>query len=101
MQLYITLSKHEARIALGWYENHIKKYARKGGSHIIFPEEEIVLFKLKNIDEQTKFDLFDVEIIHGWMVKNLTPLPAKQTYYFDEEVSVVEKIEKFMQAPKS
>jgi hypothetical protein len=88
----ITFNSEETQVILNWYENAKMRSERFGSSRYYFPEEEIVLFKLKSLRDQ-QFDPIDTEIIQGWMEKAI----GISGIYFPQEKELLEKINKYLE----
>lgn len=88
----ISINRKEARIIINWYETVVIKASRYGTAEFIFPEEQIVIDKLKKCYGSTVLDDYELQTVSGWMEKVVSQFPGQAEYYFPEEENLVRKI---------
>jgi hypothetical protein len=88
----ISINKKEARIILNWFETAVGKASHYGTAEYIFPEEQLVIDKLKKCIGSTTLDDYELQTISGWMEKVVTRFPGQAEYYFPDEDALVQKI---------
>ncbi len=94
-ELFITFNYVEANIILNWFELANVKSERFGSSRYYFPQEEVVVQKLRKMNEASRYDAIDFEIIWGWMEKVVYPRVGEGGVYFPNEKEIVDKLTEF------
>ena len=92
MAFQLLVSIQETAIILNWFETALQKSTRFGPNHYIFPEEEILVNRLKSNNEEMYLDELDLQIINGWMEKSVMPFPGTLEVYFPGEELLVKKL---------
>ena len=88
----VWITKKEAGIILGWYETTIEKASRFGSAEYIFPEEQMLVERLKKCYGKMFLDEYEIQTVSGWMDKVLYQMPGQTEFYFPEEETLVQKI---------
>ncbi|MCB0281565.1 MAG: hypothetical protein H6627_05295 [Calditrichae bacterium] len=88
----ISINKQEARIILTWYDTVVGKASHYGTAEYVFPEEQLVVDKLKKCLGNTSLDHYELQTVIGWMDKVISQFPGQAEYYFPEEEALVQKI---------
>jgi len=101
MSLALSFNYHEAKILLNWFENSRGKGERFGSSRYEFPQEEILVEKLKNPMLHSFYEPMDVEIMIGWMEKTLGPTVGSEKFYFPLEEEIFIKLKNTQTQGKS
>jgi len=92
-EIRIKLSTKDVEIILSWYENYLEKLSRYGSSAVIFPQEKILVNKIKNAsDSKLTLDEFELESITDWMGKALFPKLGGKTYFLPSEETIMNKL---------
>jgi len=92
MLIDFKLSREDARVLLLWYDNLQDKAGRFGGARFVFPQEEMLVRRLEQIDEESHFDELDLDIFYDWMERNLAPRPGNTVYYFPHEEELARRL---------
>lgn len=94
-ELFITFNYVEANIILNWFELANVKSERFGTSRYYFPQEEVVVQKLRKMNAASRYDDMDFEVIWGWMEKVVFPRVGEGGVYFPNEEETVDKLTVF------
>lgn len=94
-ELFITFNYIEANIILNWFEIANVRSERFGSSRYFFPQEEVVVQKLRRMDPASKYDDIDFEILWGWMERAVFPRLGDGGIYFPNEEETVNKLHEF------
>ena len=90
----IKLNENEVSTILKWHENSTERKSRFGSATYIFPQEQILLNKIKKAEKsKVEIDEFELEMLTGWMENALFPQLGQETYLFPFEESAISKIE--------
>ena len=100
MAVALSFNYHEAKVLLNWYENAITKGERFGASRYSFPQEEILIEKLKNPMLHSNYDPMDIEIMLGWKEKSLGPGIGEDKFYFPLEEEIYNKLKRAREQSK-
>ena len=101
MSVALSFNYHEAKVLLNWFENSRVKGERYGSSRYEFPQEEILVEKLKNPMLHSYYEPMDVEIMVGWMEKTLGPSVGSEKFYFPLEEEIYKKLKNAQSQGKS
>jgi hypothetical protein len=101
MSLALSFNYHEAKVLLNWFENSRIKGERFGSSRYEFPQEEILVEKLKNPMLHSFYEPMDVEIMIGWMEKTLGPTIGNEKFYFPLEEEIFKRLKNAQDQGKS
>lgn len=96
-ELIINFDYIEATTILNWVEISNVRSERFGTSRYSFPQEEVVLERLRKMNSESKYDEMDFEIIWGWMEKAVFPRIGDGGIYFPNEKELVGKLKEFRQ----
>ena len=90
----IILSENEVSTILKWHENSTDRKSRFGSVNFVFPQEQILLTKIKKAENSgIEIDEFELEMLTGWMENALFPKLGQKTYLFPFEESAISKID--------
>ena len=101
MAVALSFNYHEAEVLLNWYENSRVRSERFGSSRYDFPQEELLIEKLKNPVLHSHYDPMDVEIMVGWMEKSLGPGIGEKKFYFPLEEEIYKKLQRALELGKT
>ena len=88
----LELSNEERATLISWFENDLEKSANYGNSEISFPEEEILVAKIKESSNNVLLSEFDINLILGWMDKSLFPKVGNRIHFLPHEETLYNKI---------
>ena len=88
----LELSNEERATRISWFENDLEKSANYGNSEISFPEEEILVAKIKESSNNVLLSEFDINLILGWMDKSLFPKVGNRIHFLPHEETLYNKI---------
>ena len=90
----IKLNETEVSTILKWHENSTESKSRFGSANFVFPQEQILLNKIKKAENSgIEIVEFELEMLTGWMENALFPKLGQKTYLFPFEESVISKID--------
>jgi len=101
MAVTLSFNYHEAKILLNWHENSNVRSERFGSSRYSFPQEELLVEKLKNPVLHNYYEPMDIEIMMGWMEKSLQPGVGQEKFYFPLEEEIHDKLKKAREQGKT